>query len=120
MGLAEIFSGVDGTRKWNVKVTPIRTTATKEQAGEPTPEGRHSDGVTFITSLMIGRSNATGGESSVRADDGEHLVTTTLSEPGAILLGDDRRTLHEVTAVHPEDSEEPGHRDVLIMAYTSR
>lgn len=120
MELAGVFSGVDGTKKWNVKVTPIRTTATKDQTGEPTPEGRHRDGVTFITSLMIGRSNVTGGESSVCADDGEPLVTTTLSEPGDILLGDDRRTLHAVTAVRPEDIEEPGHRDVLIMAYTSR
>ncbi|MFF4140749.1 2OG-Fe dioxygenase family protein [Streptomyces sp. NPDC001698] len=120
MKLAEVFSGVDGTRKWNVKVTPIRTTSSKDQVGEPTPEGRHSDGVTFITSLMIGRNNVTGGESSVHTADGDHLITTTLTEPGDILLGDDRRTLHAVTAVSPEDIEESGHRDVLIMAYTSR
>lgn len=120
MELAGVFGGVDGTRRWNVKVTPIRTTATKDQAGEPTPEGRHRDGVTFITSLMIGRGNVTGGQSSVYADDGEHLVTTTLSEPGDILLGDDRRTLHEVTTVRPEDIGRAGHRDVLIMAYTAR
>lgn len=116
---AEIFSGVDGTRKWNIKVTPIRTTATKDETGEPTPEGRHRDGVTFITSLMIGRRNLTGGQSSVYEEDGSPLITTTLREPGDILLGDDRRTLHEVTAVRPEDDGEPGHRDVLIMAYTS-
>ncbi|MGD9483583.1 2OG-Fe dioxygenase family protein [Streptomyces sp. TRM70308] len=119
VGLAEIFTGVDGTKKWNIKVTPIRTTATKDEAGEPTPEGRHRDGVTFITSLMIGRRNVTGGQSAVSADDGDLLVTTTLREPGDILLGDDRRTLHEVTAVRPEDDGEPGRRDVLIMAYTA-
>jgi hypothetical protein len=117
--LARIFSGVEGTRKWNVKVTPIRTTATADQYGEPTPEGRHRDGVTFITSLMIDRHNVTGGESSVHNDDGEHLITTTLAEPGDILLGDDRRTLHAVTAVRPDDIGQPGHRDVLIMAYTA-
>ncbi|MCB5164169.1 2OG-Fe dioxygenase family protein [Streptomyces bambusae] len=120
LGLAEVFSGVDGTKKWNVKVTPIRTTATTDQAGEPTPEGRHRDGVTFITSLMIRRTNVTGGESTVHTDDGEQLVTTTLSEPGDILLGDDRRTLHAVTTVRPENTGEPGHRDVLIMAYAAR
>ncbi|MFF8923416.1 2OG-Fe dioxygenase family protein [Streptomyces koyangensis] len=119
VSLAEIFTGVDGTKKWNIKVTPVRTTATKDQVGEPTPEGRHRDGVTFITSLMIGRSNVTGGESAVYTEDGELLVTTTLSEPGDILLGDDRRTLHAVTAVRPEDGGEPGHRDVLVMAFTS-
>jgi hypothetical protein len=120
MELAAVFSGVEGTRKWNVKVTPIRTIATKDQAGEPTPEGRHRDGVTFITSLMIGRRNVTGGESSVHTDDDELLITTTLAEPGDILLGDDRRTLHAVTAVRPEDVEAAGHRDVLIMAYAAR
>lgn len=119
MELAGIFTGVDGTKKWNVKVTPIRIIATQDEDSQPTPEGRHRDGATFITSLMIGRNNVTGGESSVYTEDGDRLVTTTLSEPGDILLSDDRRTLHEVTALRPEENEEPGHRDVLIMAYTS-
>lgn len=120
MELARIFSGVDGTRQWNVKVTPIRIVATQDELGQPTPEGRHRDGATFITSLMIGRNNVTGGESSVYTDDGDLLVATVLAEPGDILLSDDCRTLHEVTAVRPEGSAEQGHRDVLIIAYTSR
>ena len=119
MELARIFTGVHGTKKWNVKVTPIRIIATRDEAGQPTPEGRHSDGATFITALMIGRHNVAGGESSVYAEDGDSLVTTTLTEPGDILLSDDRRTLHGVTALRPEHIEEPGHRDVLIMAYTA-
>jgi hypothetical protein len=119
MKLAGIFSGVDRTTKWNVKVTPIRIIATRDQQGQPTPEGRHRDGATFITSLMIGRNNVTGGESSVYTDDDVLLVSTTLCEPGDILLGDDRRTLHGVTALRPDNSEEQGHRDVLIMAYTA-
>ena len=89
-------------------MTPIRTAATKDQAGEPTPEGRHKGGVTFITSLMIGRSNVTGGKSTVYTGDGELLVTTRLSEPGDILLGDDRRTLRGVTAVRSEDDGSRG------------
>jgi hypothetical protein len=117
--LAEIFSAVDGTSRWNVKVTPIRIIAAQDQAGQPTPEGRHSDGGTFITSLMIGRSNVTGGESSVCTEDGDCLLSTVLSEPGDILLNDDRRLLHGVTALHPEQDGEPAHRDVLIMAYTA-
>lgn len=119
MELAGIFSGVDGAKKWNVKVTPIRIIAAPDQVGQPTPEGPHTDGGTFITSLMIGRNNVTGGESSVYTEDGDCLVTTTLSEPGDILLNDDRRLLHAVTALRPEKNDEPGHRDVLIMAYTS-
>jgi hypothetical protein len=119
MELALVFSGVEDVRKWNVKVTPIRIIATQDQAGRPTPEGRHSDGATFITSLMLGRSNVVGADSSVHTEDGECLITTTLSEPGEILLSDDRRTLHEVTPVRPRQVGAPGHRDVLIMAYTA-
>ncbi|MFF9676619.1 2OG-Fe dioxygenase family protein [Streptomyces eurythermus] len=37
-----------------------------------------------------------------------------------MLLGDDRRTLHSVTPVHPVDPALPAHRDVLVIAYTAR
>ncbi|MFD4526776.1 2OG-Fe dioxygenase family protein [Streptomyces sp. NPDC058470] len=118
--LGRIFSAVDATTAWNVKLHPYRIHASADQKGQPAPEGRHRDGVTFITSLMIGRVNVTGGESGVYTDEGEHLLTTTLSEAGDLLLGDDRRTLHSVTPVQPVDPERAAHRDVLVIAYTAR
>lgn len=69
---------------------------------------------------MIGRTNVTGGESGVYTDAGEHLLTTTLTEPGDLLLGDDRRTLHSVTGLQPVDPLSASHRDVLVIAYTAR
>ncbi|WP_262387202.1 2OG-Fe dioxygenase family protein [Streptomyces sp. TRM49041] len=63
---------------------------------------------------------ARGGESGVYADDGAHLLTTTLSQPGDLLLGDDRRTLHSVTPVRPVDPGLAAHRDVLVIACTAR
>ncbi|HEV7626274.1 MAG TPA: 2OG-Fe dioxygenase family protein [Streptomyces sp.] len=68
---------------------------------------------------MTGRNNVTGGESSVHTEDGDRFVTTTLSEPGEILLSDGCRTLHGVSALRPEENEDPGHSDVLITACTS-
>ncbi|MFC4610108.1 2OG-Fe dioxygenase family protein [Streptomyces maoxianensis] len=118
--LGRIFTAVDGTRNWNVKLHPYRINASADEQGQPAPEGRHRDGVTFITSLMINRTNVTGGESGVYTDEGDHLLTTTLSEPGDLLLGDDRRTLHSVTPVQPADPDLAGHRDVLVIAYTAR
>ncbi|MEW2159553.1 2OG-Fe dioxygenase family protein [Streptomyces sp. NPDC007189] len=53
------------------------------------------------------------------ASSGAHLLTATLSEPGDLLLGDDRRTVHSVTPVHPVDPRLPAHRDVLVIAYTA-
>ncbi|MFC9911913.1 2OG-Fe dioxygenase family protein [Streptomyces sp. NPDC059862] len=118
--LGRIFTETDGTRRWNIKLHPYRINASTEQEGQPAPEGRHRDGVTFITSLLIDRVNVVGGESGVYADTGAHLLTTTLSEPGDLLLGDDRRTLHSVTPVRPVDPGLPAHRDVLVIAYTAR
>lgn len=117
--LGRMFSAVDGTPMWNVKLHPYRITA-GEEVGHPAPEGRHRDGVTFIASLLIARINVEGGESAVYTEDGEHLLTTTLTRPGDLLLGDDRRTLHSVTAVQPVDRSVAAHRDVLVIAYTAR
>ena len=117
--LGRIFGAVEGTERWNIKLHPYRITAGAE-LGQPAPEGRHRDGVTFITALLIDRRNVDGGESSVYNDAGEVLLTTTLSEPGDILLGDDRSTLHSVTPIHPVDQLAPAHRDVLVIAYTAR
>jgi hypothetical protein len=112
--LGQVAGGLDDRAEWWVKVHPFRVLASAGQAGQPTPEGRHRDGVTLVSSLLIGRENATGGESSVYGADGTHLLTTTLSEPGGLLLGDDRRTLHEVTPIRPLDPARPARRDVLV------
>ncbi|MEN8652240.1 2OG-Fe dioxygenase family protein [Streptomyces sp. 21So2-11] len=117
--LGRTFSAVDSTQRWNVKLHPYRITAGAE-VGQPAPEGRHRDGVTFITSLLINRLNITGGESSVYSNEGELLLSTTLADPGDLLLGDDRRTLHSVTPIQPVDAGSPAHRDVLVIAYTAR
>ncbi|MGI5260383.1 2OG-Fe dioxygenase family protein [Streptomyces angustmyceticus] len=118
--MAAVFTAVEGTTDWNVKLHPYRITAGDDQTGQPAPEGRHRDGVTFITSLMINRVNVAGGESAVFTDSGEELLTTTLTDPGELLLGDDRRTLHSVTPLHPVDATAPAHRDVLVVAFTAR
>jgi hypothetical protein len=98
-------------------VTPFRVLASADSAAQPTPEGRHRDGVTLVTSLLVGRCNATGGESSVYDLNGRGLLTTTLAGPGALLLGDDRRTLHAVSPIRPLDPASPAQRDVLVITF---
>lgn len=87
----------------------VAIAATKDLSGFRAHLLRHTD-----------FSALTGGESSIWSTDGENLITTTLTEPGDILLNDDRRTLHGVTALEPERPEQPGHRDVLTMAHAAR
>lgn len=120
----EALDDSDGPAAWNVKVHPFRTRSSPAESGFgdglPTPEGLHRDGVTLVTSLLVGRRNAGGGESLVCDPDGRTVLTTTLAEPGTLLLGDDRRTLHSVSPVRPIDSSGPAQRDVLVITFASR
>jgi hypothetical protein len=108
---------MDDAADWSVKVTPFRVLAAPGDAGEPAPEGRHRDGVTLVTSLLIARDNAVGGESTVYDLDGAPLLTTTLSEPGTMLLSDDRSTLHGVAPIRPVDPSRCARRDVLVITF---
>ncbi|GGT15637.1 2OG-Fe dioxygenase family protein [Streptomyces purpureus] len=118
--LAEAASVLADPPEWTVKVHPFRVVATSGQAGQPTPEGVHRDGVTLVSSLLVARGNADGGESTVYDLDGAPILSTVLEEPGTLLLGDDRRTLHGVSPVTPRDPARPAHRDVLVITFADR
>ena len=108
---------LDDVGTWNAKVTPFRILASAHGQGQPTPEGLHRDGVTLVTSLLIRRHNAVGGESSVVDSRRRRILATTLAEPGTLLLGDDRRTLHGVSPIRPRDPARPAQRDVLVITF---
>lgn len=115
--LGHVATALEDIPEWSAKVTPFRVLATADGEGQPTPEGLHRDGVTLVTSLLVGRRNARGGESSVFDVDGHQLLTTTMSEPGTLLLGDDRRTVHGVSPIRALDPAEPARRDVLVITF---
>jgi hypothetical protein len=115
--LARVAASLDDVAEWNVKVYPFRTRSS--DGGHATPEGLHRDGVTLISTLLIGRRNAIGGQSSVSDSAGRRLLTTTLAEPGTLLLGDDRRTLHGVSPIRPISGSRPAQRDVLVITFAS-
>jgi hypothetical protein len=116
--LTRVAASLDDVAEWNVKVHPFRTRSSG--GGHPTPEALHRDGVTLVSTLLIGRRNAIGGESTVCDLDGRRLLTTTLAEPGTLLLGDDRRILHAVSPIRPVSSSGPAQRDVLVITFASR
>jgi hypothetical protein len=87
--------------------------------GKPAPEGLHRDGVTFIMTMMIDRHQIIGGESAVRSNSGQQLVTLTLSRRGEILMSDDRNTMHSVTSIRPLKPNGHGRRDVLVIGFTA-
>ncbi|GAA3309925.1 hypothetical protein GCM10020295_75710 [Streptomyces cinereospinus] len=67
-----------------------------------------------MSSLLVDRCNVSGGCSSVLDTDGTELLDVTLSEPGSLLVGDDRRTVHGVSPVRARDGDRPAWRDVLV------
>src|SRR6516165_1115411 len=115
--LTGMAASLDDVAEWNVKVHPFRTRSADD--GHPTPEGLHRDGVTLVSTLLIARRNAIGGESTVCDLTGRRLLTTTLAEPGTLLLGDDRRILHAVSPIRPISSSKPAQRDVLVITFAS-
>ncbi|MFG1932802.1 2OG-Fe dioxygenase family protein [Mycobacterium sp. NPDC048908] len=115
--LGEVASTLADAPEWDAKVTPFRVLASADNAGQATPEGMHRDGVTLVTSLLIGRRNAVGGESTVTDMAGHRILAATLRDTGTLLLGDDRRTLHGVSPLRPRDPSRPAQRDVLVITF---
>ena len=102
---------------WHVEVHQFRIEARPGQAGKPTPEGMHRDGVDWVLVLLVSRANIASGETTI-ADLGKTpLGSFTLAEPLDAAVTDDNRVFHGVTPVTPLDPARPGHRDVLVVTF---
>jgi len=115
--LSGIAGALDDPPRWTVHVHPFRVLGAADSRGDATPEGRHQDGVTLVSSLLVERVNATGGTSEVVDADGREILTHTLAEPATLLVGDDRRTWHGVDPIRPVDPQAPARRDVLVVTF---
>ena len=106
---------------WQVEMHQFRIQARGDEAGKPTPEGMHRDGVDYVLVALIGRENVGGGVTGIRVDgrqaDPEGERSFTLAEPLDAVLLDDRRVWHGVTPIAPLDPGRPGHRDVLVLTF---
>jgi hypothetical protein len=108
----KVFEGVaPGKRDWQIEVHQFRIEARVGEAGEPTPEGVHRDGVDYVLVLMIDRENIESGTTTIHALDGALLGSFTLARVV------DTRVYHGVTAVTALDPDQPAHRDVLVATF---
>jgi hypothetical protein len=103
---------------WQIRVHPYRIKANAQQAGLPTPEGLHRDGVDYIISLLISRCNVEGGMTTITDNAGRALLQRTLLQPMDILIGMDTATRHAVTPVTPLDPALAAWRDVLVLGFS--
>jgi len=117
--MASIYNRVDGIESdWNVRLHPYRIVGSANHNGKPTPEGLHRDGVTYIASMLISRSNITGGQTRLTSNLGEPITVLELKNPMDLLIADDAGTMHEVSEISPRDAHHPAYRDVLVIAFT--
>ncbi|QRN52515.1 2OG-Fe dioxygenase family protein [Dyella caseinilytica] len=109
-----------GISQWHVEVHQFRIEANTGEAGEPTPEGSHRDGVDFVLVLLVDRHNIASGTTSIHAPDGKPLGDFTLTRPLDSALIHDPRVFHGVTAVTPLAAGEEAHRDVLVVTFRAK
>jgi hypothetical protein len=113
----DLFSALTPVPAWHVEVHQFRIEARPGEAGKPTPEGMHQDGVDWVLVLMIDRVNIAEGETSIHGLDRRLLGSFTLRETLDAALVDDHRVFHGVTPVRALDPALPAHRDVLVVTF---
>ncbi len=113
----ELFEHLTPVPAWHVEVHQFRIEARAGQAGKPTPEGTHQDGVDHVLVLLVGRDNIKSGVTTVTDLAHKPLGNFTLTDPLDSALVDDNRVMHGVTPVEPLDAGRPGHRDVLVVTF---
>ena len=102
---------------WHVETHQFRIEANSAEAGQPTPEGMHRDGVDWVLVLLVDRVNVQSGETTVANLQRHALGSFTLTEPMDAAVTDDNRVYHGVTPVTPLDPIRQGHRDVLVVTF---
>ncbi|MGA9865250.1 MAG: 2OG-Fe dioxygenase family protein [Acetobacteraceae bacterium] len=112
-----LFESLTPAARWHIEIHQFRIEARAGQAGRPTPEGTHQDGVDHVLVLLVGRRNIREGVTAVTNLAGRTLGSFTLTEPLDAALVDDNRVMHGVTPVAPIDPALPGYRDVLVVTF---
>ena len=117
--LAEAASALHGPQPWFIETHPFRID-TADGIGRPTPEGAHRDGVELVAVMLLARHNIKGGESRIFSANGPDGKRFTLDRPGALMLLDDHRIIHETTPIQPLDRGQLGWRDTLVVTCRAR
>ena len=113
---AQTFATLAPTvERWNVETHQFRIEARESEAGQPTPEGVHRDGVDYVLVALIDRTNIERGTTTIHDQSTKQLGNFTLTHALDSALVDDGRVFHGVTSVLPSDVSKPAYRDVLVV-----
>lgn len=111
----EVFG--EGGLPWRTEMHQFRIEARAGEAGQPTPEGVHRDGVDWVLVMLVARRNVAAGVTSIFDPDGRSLGAFTLTEPLDAVFLDDNRVFHGVTAIEAADPSQAAYRDVLVVTF---
>ncbi|GBQ21050.1 hypothetical protein AA0472_0328 [Acetobacter estunensis NRIC 0472] len=100
---------------WHAEVHQFRIEARDNEAGQPTPEGLHRDGVDWVLVLMVRRENVASGETTIHDLQGNELGSFTLSSPMDAAFVNDNQVFHGVTPIQPVRPDAPAFRDVMVV-----
>lgn len=115
----EVFHPItpDPPARWHVEAHQFRIEARAGEAGQPTPEGAHRDGVDWVMVMLVDRVNVLSGVTDIYAPGGKSLGSFTLTTAGDAVFLNDLRVLHGVTAIRPDDPAQAARRDVLVVTF---
>lgn len=113
------FDAVAPGKRWEIELHQFRITAGSE-AGKPTPEGMHRDGVDYVMVMLVRRENVQSGTTTIEDMQRRQLDSFTLAEPLDVTMLDDHRVYHGVTPIVPLDPARPGWRDVLVATFREK
>lgn len=112
-----VFGRLMPEAAWHIELHQFRIEAQQGQAGKPTPEGVHRDGVNFVLVMMVKRSNISSGTTTMHDLERRTLDSFTLTAPFDSAIVNDERCLHGVTPVEQIDPALPAYRDVLVVTF---
>ena len=95
-------------------VHQIRIVASKDEQGEPAPEGIHQDGFDFVGIFCIKRDGISGGETHLYRAKDQPPIFDKILQPGEFVMVNDRTHYHFTSAVAPV-GDNTGKRDVFVI-----
>lgn len=102
---------------WKIEMHQFRIEPTAREAGKPTPEGAHRDGVDWVFVGLIARTGVAGGVTGIADASGQSLGSFTLSAPLDAVFLNDHRLRHGVTPIEVLTAGAPAYRDVLVLTF---
>jgi len=113
----QVFGRLAPATAWHIELHQFRIEAKQGQAGMPTPEGVHRDGVNFVLVMMVKRNNISSGTTTMHDLQLRKLDSFTLTAPFDCAIVNDERCMHGVTPVRQIDPAQPAYRDVLVVTF---